>query len=666
MEENEESGQPPPSPHLDQASTSTDISANVKPTFATPQPKKKQKRKRPTQLSDTKPVKTGMSSADQTTDSNSETDSENVISTLLNSFSPTESDRGLFIRRGTKSAFRELKQQNDLTFTSHLLSQTDRVVIFSSREQLSKFSAKFSPLYFGPKAIFEALPNSTLTAPWLTALDRTRTPNLPPSPVPETPPNPSENDWKTVTHAKRKPVLTPAIPQTSTHTDPASSEQKYTVKIHNHSLNTNNPFFIKDLITQNHLQIPTPRYFWAYTTRTTTLLFPNIQTAEKFVHAIPPDSFGPHAKLILMPAHMSATQPPPPKDISVVIKSIEHSISMDTLKQELLDQGYKVKNVARIISAQTRTETQLVRAFLEDVETSDAMLRGVLLCGKFYRVEPSKEFVRLRPCLQCAQYGHDNSTCNNIPKCHKCGQNPNICKTKHTTNEKYCATCDSKDHYTGQIICTKYPRNPQSLQPLENKPRHVAILASSPTPPIKPSQAFPALIPTPSQSPNNTTFASITREGTPNITTSSPVKTLAIPEPHPTPTPEARKATTSKKTDDSIPVDLETVKTITKNLEKYIDDKISALEDKLMTFIVALLASDETPVKRKATLKTANTTAKKILKKRVLHNFIDKKLRVTIEPMNFPPQHKTRTNDNACRANDRSNTDVRPSSSTTT
>lgn len=83
--------------------------------------------------------------------------------------------------------------------------------------------------------------------------------------------------------------------------------------------------------------------------------------------------------------------------------------------------------------------------------------------GQIFYTEASKTNDKHSPCKKCQQYGHNMDDCPNNDCCFYCGSNQPTKQCRHAAKENetpYCATCKDYGHYTGQIKCPKYPRQP--------------------------------------------------------------------------------------------------------------------------------------------------------------------------------------------------------------
>ncbi|KAJ4428343.1 hypothetical protein ANN_24362 [Periplaneta americana] len=355
------------------------------------------------------------------------------------------------------------------------------------------------------------------------------------------------------------------------------------------------------------LDIQTPRQFWAHTTKTTTLTFPTIDDAEKFARAIPLYNYGPSAEISITPPTETRQKQTRNKEISVVMKNVDTLISEDELMQILAVTHPGITRIKRIISAQTDKPTNLVRIFTKDITTADKLLEGIKLAGRYYRVEPSHETIFHRPCLNCAQYGHTRTNCDKPKTCFKCGKNPDLCNHNRLSQIRYCATCNSDTHYTGQARCPKYPRTNLITS---TDPTHV---------PIDTHKPIPKPIPKPSQSVFKPTLPK------PELSYADAAKTTTT-KTNTTDDPQTEKTTTEQLVEGVL-------RSAMQKIESYIDRQLNRLQDEIVTFTISLLTTDTNPTKRHTTLATANQAARRLLRKRVAHHFVGNRLRVSLEPL---------------------------------
>ncbi|KAJ4443586.1 hypothetical protein ANN_05260 [Periplaneta americana] len=155
----------------------------------------------------------------------------------------------------------------------------------------------------------------------------------------------------------------------------------------------------------------------------------------------------------------------------------------------------------------------------------------------------------------------------------------------------------SDTHYTGQARCPKYPRTNLITS---TDPTHVPIDTHKPIPPPipKPSQSvFKPTLPKPELS-----YADAAKTTTTKTTT--------------TDDPQTDKTTTEQLVEGVL-------RSAMQKIESYIDRQLNRLQDEIVTFTISLLTTDTNPTKRHTTLATANQAARRLLRKRVAHHFVE-------------------------------------------
>ncbi|KAJ4429044.1 hypothetical protein ANN_26040 [Periplaneta americana] len=213
-----------------------------------------------------------------------------------------------------------------------------------------------------------------------------------------------------------------------------------------------------------------------------------------------------------------------------------------------------------------RTDTNGAN-FRHDLDTANAMVNGITIAGRTYKVEPSRETVFHRPCPNCAQFGHTKQNCTNQSVCFRCGQNPSQCSHKPSDQVKYCATCNSDSHYTGQARCPKYPRN--RTQTTNQQPTHIPLKVPQPKPQIAPKPSETSLFPPlpPSQGLTYASAAAPTPDATqtPTPPTEPTEKTIANP------TNTTKNTSPDDRTEQLVEVVL---RAAMQKMEAYIDQKL--------------------------------------------------------------------------------------------
>ncbi|KAJ4429045.1 hypothetical protein ANN_26041 [Periplaneta americana] len=576
----------------------------------------------------------------------------------LNTMPTTTANRTVIITNCLPHLLTSTPISDEFSYEITAINETDRVLTFPSRQYLSSFTNKYPSTQFGPKAIYSCPPKATESAPWNTGLcptneidslihplqhgttnNRQTNHNREDDAYTDPPSDMSEaGDWQQVNHKRNRNSLQKSHnPPTTTRTTtqppiptPTSSQQpqppRYSLRISEHTINGNNPFFIHHLIHHNELIIEQPNLFWARSTSTTTLSFTIKDDLDTFINKIPATTFGPNAKYTITHGPTQRQTTTPPRDISVVMRDVASTIPLDALTDALLNQQFKVNRIVRIISAQTQRPTEMVRIFVDDVDTSNRLLTGVKLFGRNYRVEASREQIRHRPCARCAQYGHDATTCNNAPKCWKCGNNPAICKHKVTDNLKFCATCSDNSHYTGQMMCPRYPK----ATPLTTTAPTYRPIYAPPTPTIvNPSQMASQFPPLPSPATiNHGSYATVTA----SLLTQKSQSSQSHSPDEPTKATTTLNTQTESSPQPELPNTAPTPTQSFHDLKQYIDEKMNEQEEKLAAFILAMFTTYAPPAKRLHRIKIANNAARKLMKKTIRHQFINNQLQFTFVP----------------------------------
>ena len=209
----------------------------------------------------------------------------------------------------------------------------------------------------------------------------------------------------------------------------------------------------------NQLKIQTPKTYWSEKNKTTTLTFTTGTELNTFKQQIQVNTFGNQAQYYLPTLKNSVTHTQVIRETNVVAIGVNSDIDVSDIESELSGDGIDFTRVTRIRNSQWNTH--LIRIFSKNSDTIKSLLtQGISKVNRRYKVVPPKEETHHTPCRRCKQYGHEQVQCSNDPKCFKCGSQNNKCT--HTTLEaraSYCATCDSPDHYTGQMKCPRYPRD---------------------------------------------------------------------------------------------------------------------------------------------------------------------------------------------------------------
>jgi hypothetical protein len=183
-------------------------------------------------------------------------------------------------------------------------------------------------------------------------------------------------------------------------------------------------------------------------------------------------------------------QPPSnkkPAVFSVVIRSVDHDITENDVKEELDSLELKIDRIWRIKSMKTNQFTPLIRVTTSETATMDTLITQGTAGTTSVRHNPPPIPVQ---CSRCFNRGHLAPNCPNRPICSTCPNQhpPNKCPLEHPK----CPFCEG-NHPVWSLKCPKSHHADAHHRP---SPK------SSPTPstPLlaNPPQSTPALF-----TPNN-------------------------------------------------------------------------------------------------------------------------------------------------------------------
>ena len=534
---------------------------------------------------------------------------------------------------------RNLKQEK--CRVDWLVSQeTEILICFPNRQEFVNYCQTHTPHLFGPHANFFIPSSATQPAPWILSLNKNTNIDKGLLSDSELDSDTEHTSLKTTKTKKLKnqKFLTTSLFDSDTETDteitkippgkpttskaeqiphivtphqtpqpnqnitqkPETFSQNTALQIHHHTNKCNNPFYIKTLASQ--LQIHTPKTYWSDKNKITTLIFTNKVELNTFRQQIPENTFGNQAKFYIHNKPTTNTYTQVARETNVVALGVNPDIDVHDIESELSDNGIDFTRVTRIRNS--AGNTQLIRIFSKNPDTIKTLLtQGLYLANRRFKVVPPKEETRHTPCHKCQQYGHIQTNCTNQQKCFRCGNQNNSCK--HTSLEAramYCATCDSHEHYTGQMKCPKYPRN----TPPPSLPKHTPLITQTNIiTPKKPSE--------------------FTGQDFPGLETDTSTHTHTI-----TPITYASKIT-------NVPQkpDLElAISVLQLQMEQYVNQKIEQLENKILQFITATFKSTTPPEHKESTTTALNSHSKKIFGKSIQVGKFGPSIDVYITSMN--------------------------------
>ncbi|KAJ9588835.1 hypothetical protein L9F63_017873 [Diploptera punctata] len=490
----------------------------------------------------------------------------------------------MYIRNPEKAKLKQFKKKCNAkigveNYRTEQKAEDDDFIAFNDRYLFYECTNDLTSDHFGPNSIIYVPEKATLLPPWESRRDRTEEeetdPENPFIPVrtknnnrliksnlieqsqPKTKSNNNENENKTATPQSNETTTVP----------------KFTLKITNHTIGLGSPFFLKSILKQYSpaLANPIPQNYCNTRTKITTLNFQNERDLNSFTKNIPSTTFGPIAKYELNPIQNKPKTTILTTQYTGVMRGVDPNITEAELKQELAEANYNITELSRI-TTKDGIVTHMVRLnFPNREETEKVINQGILMLGRKFRVEPPLERYRHVPCRNCCLYGHTQEDCQNPRKCHRCGEHPKNCThPKYTNDLIYCATCNQKGHYTGQVKCPLYPKE----TPPPPK-RYTPLVPQTPISPVKPRATawnFPPLVPENSETESN-------------IINYEKVNKIMD----------------------------EKIKLATKKIEKYVDEKLNSLKEELLKYFLGVTYNVIDNSERPLLKQVSNSTAKRAL-----------------------------------------------------
>ena len=90
-----------------------------------------------------------------------------------------------------------------------------------------------------------------------------------------------------------------------------------------------------------------------------------------------------------------------------VITKVSLDISLNTIEEQLNEQGIKSEKIFRVKSSVTNQETRLVRVLTKDEnQAKKAITNGTVQCLQKFKCEPSKQQPKVVQGFKCQAHGH--------------------------------------------------------------------------------------------------------------------------------------------------------------------------------------------------------------------------------------------------------------------
>lgn len=207
-------------------------------------------------------------------------------------------------------------------------------------------------------------------------------------------------------------------------------------------------------------------------------------------------------------------QTPQDRKLEVVLRNVPLSLSEEEIKTELLDSGFPVIKVVRLLN-KNKSFIPLCSVSLENNEKGLDIFKLEKLYHSIIQVEAKRKNKDIPQCVRCQRFGHTKNFCRLDPRCVRCtGQHlysdcplaktadPECvnCGEKHTANYKGCK------HYQG--LKNKEQKSTYG----KNMQRPSINVANDPVVATQPENSPD--VPSSSASPGGRSYAAITKGNT--------------------------------------------------------------------------------------------------------------------------------------------------------
>jgi len=153
------------------------------------------------------------------------------------------------------------------------------------------------------------------------------------------------------------------------------------------------------------------------------------------------------------------------KPYRIVIRNLHPTTSPDYIKEELEKKGFQARNVTNALHRVSKIKLPLFFVDLEPALHNKNIFELQTICYTKVKIEAPRINKLTPQCLNCQDYGHTRTYCNNHPRCVRCGENhrTDTC-TKSRDLPAKCALCNG-DHPANYRGCLVF----KNLQQLRKK-----------------------------------------------------------------------------------------------------------------------------------------------------------------------------------------------------
>ncbi|KAK2575240.1 hypothetical protein KPH14_012755 [Odynerus spinipes] len=157
-----------------------------------------------------------------------------------------------------------------------------------------------------------------------------------------------------------------------------------------------------------------------------------------------------YRKIIQTPKENNASyytfQPKDNRKYKVVIRGLHHSISHETIKEELESLNHQVCNVTNIKSSYSGNPLPLHIIETMPNENNKEIFQINKLANTIIQVEQYRTKRDIPQCANCQKHGHTKNYCNRDPICVKCAQShpSQLCPQGKKIKDVTCSNCHGK------------------------------------------------------------------------------------------------------------------------------------------------------------------------------------------------------------------------------
>lgn len=187
---------------------------------------------------------------------------------------------------------------------------------------------------------------------------------------------------------------------------------------------------------------------------------------------------------------------PEERKVRAVLRGIPEEVSTESVKADLIDQGFPVEAVYRMGGFSGKQIPNLALVVLTNCEEARAIYKSgpSSVCGLLpIKVEVPRAKGFPAQCHRCQLYGHAAANCTAPARCVKClapHATRECTRTRDDPTPPACVLCGQSGHTANYRGC---PRAPKPRPPTKRGPAQTPSRPAKPVPPPRTAANFPAL-----------------------------------------------------------------------------------------------------------------------------------------------------------------------------